>query len=744
MEYDVFISHSSVNEDHVRPLCSYLENKGLKCFVSYRDIPSGVSYPGAITRALRESEMLLLVLSEASNESTQVDRELTLANDQKMKLSCFRLEDIAYSDDKAYLMSGVNWLDAFPSPEEHYFELLQDICRHLGREVPEEEETEEAMLDRYKNQLGSLLYDAANGRIEAQFDLGRAYDQGLYGLNKDEEEAFRWFLKAAKKGHIKAENDIGVAYARGAGVEKNMMEAVKWWKLSALSGNEVAQSNLAYMYSKGEIGEKNLAEAVKWWKLSADQAYDPAMLSLGNCYYFGNGVEQDYVRAVEYYERAAKLDNDDAQVNLAECYRDGEGVEQNIEKCIDILKSAIDNNSTRAMVELAEIYEEGQLIEPDFQKAFYYMKSAAEKGNLEALYKLSRYYQTGIGCERDLKMWFECLEQAAIEGHAWSQDDLGDVYSTGNPKAGIQPDPQRALYWYQKAIDQGNTDAMVDLGLCYSNGGCLPLNETKAAELFKQAAEEGNARGQYMLADEYQQGNGVKQSDQEAFYWMTKSAEQELILAIATLGEYYFYGLGTEQNFSRAVELLTVAANAGDPDALYLLGVCYEFGYGVDKSINEALTNYGRSPRRKAKESFERLAASITNAEDKGLNGESLFELGCYYSYDVNDLEKGISYFLKAAEKGNERAYNEIAWNYHLTGRYEEGLEWAKKAVNSDKTNAHAADTLASLYEDLKMYKEALSTFEECLSLYNQQNNDRGIEETKTKIERVKEKLSTH
>ena len=91
MEYNVFISHSAVNEEQVRPLCAYLEDKGLKCFVSYRDIPSGVSYPGAITRALRESDMLLLVLSKESNESTQVDRELTLANDQKKKMSCLDL-----------------------------------------------------------------------------------------------------------------------------------------------------------------------------------------------------------------------------------------------------------------------------------------------------------------------------------------------------------------------------------------------------------------------------------------------------------------------------------------------------------------------------------------------------------------------------------------------------------------------------------------------------------------------------
>ena len=200
MEYDIFISYSSKDEETVKPLCAYLEDKDLKCFVSYRDIPTGDSYPGAITRALRESEMLLLVLSKDSNESNQVDRELTLANDQKKKMACFRLEDIAYSDDKAYLMSGVNWLDAFPEPSKHFFELLQDICRQLGREVPKKEETEEDREMRYYQRLGKMLSYACKGNSDAQYDLGRVFHDGTMGMGVNNEEAFRWFKKQPKEG----------------------------------------------------------------------------------------------------------------------------------------------------------------------------------------------------------------------------------------------------------------------------------------------------------------------------------------------------------------------------------------------------------------------------------------------------------------------------------------------------------------------------------------------------------------
>lgn len=743
MEYDIFISHASQDEDQVKLLCDYLENKGLKCFVSYRDIRSGESYPGAITRALRESEMLLLVLSSESNESTQVDRELTLANDQKKKLSCFRLEDITYSDDKAYLMSGVNWLDAFPSPEEHYFELLQDVFRQLGRDVPQEEETEEARLLRYKNMLGTMLYHANEGIADAQYDLGWSYDQGRYGLKVDYEEAFRWMLKAAKNGHLKAENVIGVYFAEGVGVTKDMKEAFKWCRLAALGGNEVAQSNLAIMYRDGDITEKDINQAVKWWKLAADQGYDPAMVFLGHCYYSGEGVEQDFKQAVSYYSRAAELDNDEAQIHLANCYLDGEGIEKDIDKCLEILKAASENGSKKAMVSLAKLYEQGKYIEPNYEVAYKYVKSAAEMGDQVALYNLARFYSEGIGCEQDEKKWFHYLEMAANAGHPTAQDLLGDEFNNGNNAIGILSDPQKAQYWYQKAIDQGDTDAMVDLGLCYRDGGCLPLNDTKAVELFRQAAEMGNARGQFLLADRYQNGDGVEQSDIEAFNWCVKSADQEYPPAMALLGKYFFYGVGTEQNFTQAVEWLQKAADEGNSNAQNLLGICYEFGYGIETNNIGALGNYFWSceSNQKSKEALDHLLEKLTRLADNG-DLESSYALGCYYAYLEEDNKRGLDYFLKLAEHGYVKAYNEIAWNYHLIGMYDEGLEWAEKAVAEDKNNANSYDTLASLYQDKKMYPESLSFFEKCLALYQKQGDDTGIEETKVKIENVKKELS--
>ena len=192
MEYDVFISHSSKDVETVKSLCLYLEDKGLRCFVSYRDIHAGENYPSAITRAMRESEMLLLVLSNNSRISDQVDQEISMANELKKRRACFRLENVNYSDCAFYAMNNINWLDAFPEPEKHYFKLYHDLCHLLGRE-PKEEQTKGDREEGHSEKLYS-----SKGNNDAQYDVGRAFENGGFGGNVDYEEAIRGTLEASK------------------------------------------------------------------------------------------------------------------------------------------------------------------------------------------------------------------------------------------------------------------------------------------------------------------------------------------------------------------------------------------------------------------------------------------------------------------------------------------------------------------------------------------------------------------
>ena len=82
--------------------------------------------------------------------------------------------------------------------------------------------------------------------------------------------------------------------------------ALDIWRPLAEQGNARAQNNLGVMYENGKGVERDLSEAVKWWRKAARQGYPDAQYNLGAMYYNGRGVEKDYVRAYMWKSLAAE------------------------------------------------------------------------------------------------------------------------------------------------------------------------------------------------------------------------------------------------------------------------------------------------------------------------------------------------------------------------------------------------------------------------------------------------------
>lgn len=132
MKYDVFISYSSHDQKVVEGLCGYLESRGIRCFVAYRDIPHGVVWASAIVEALDESRMMVVVFSDYFNRSEQVDREIELASLDKKNILTFRISDTAFSGVKRYYLQNIHWIDAFPEPDATFGNLAEAIASLLG------------------------------------------------------------------------------------------------------------------------------------------------------------------------------------------------------------------------------------------------------------------------------------------------------------------------------------------------------------------------------------------------------------------------------------------------------------------------------------------------------------------------------------------------------------------------------------------------------------------------------------
>jgi len=149
-----------------------------------------------------------------------------------------------------------------------------------------------------KSELDKLTEWAEQGDAQSQFELGEMYYYGD-GVAKDFEEAFKWYRKAAEQGNraakkalsdaadqgqAQAQYNLGLVYASGHGVSKDLEQAVKWYRKAADQGDAKAQSLLVEIdsgytdddlfglaYAGGDGGTKDKAERVKWLRKAADQ-----------------------------------------------------------------------------------------------------------------------------------------------------------------------------------------------------------------------------------------------------------------------------------------------------------------------------------------------------------------------------------------------------------------------------------------------------------------------------------------
>ena len=126
------------------------------------------------------------------------------------------------------------------------------------------------------------------------------------------DDAFSWMLKAADAGHAAAQNNIGVSYLHGLGVDQDKTKAFEWFERSATQGYSYAQSELAMLYYQGEVIDKDDEQAEKWWLIAAKLRDEYAQFNLASLYLEKNNVEQAYY----WFNQAHKNNHPEAQVAL--------------------------------------------------------------------------------------------------------------------------------------------------------------------------------------------------------------------------------------------------------------------------------------------------------------------------------------------------------------------------------------------------------------------------------------------
>ena len=230
---------------------------------------------------------------------------------------------------------------------------------------------------------------AANGDDSA-VEAGEAADAYDAFLSGRYEEAIAMWLPLANGGDASAQFNLGVMYANGLGVDRDMQSAMDWWARAARQLHVRGAHNLALAMLAGEpkvngVGVEPDYEAVlRYLKIGSDAGYPNSEYTLGKLYQEGVGVEKDERRAAELFLSASIKGFAKAQYNLGKVYRDGAGMAQSEEMSLFWFMEAAERGHARAQDRMAQRCLTGRGVLPDEVEALKWSILAAAQGVPEA------------------------------------------------------------------------------------------------------------------------------------------------------------------------------------------------------------------------------------------------------------------------------------------------------------------------------------------------------------------------
>lgn len=373
------------------------------------------------------------------------------------------------------------------------------------------------------------------------------------------------------------------------------------------SGNPVAQYELAVLLLKSETPENKRRALVQFRDLAHGEyttSQTNAQFMLGVCYENGFGVSKSYQSAIRWYRNAVS----------------------NI--CRNDLTKNPDPVSEQASKRLAELTE-GR----DFDEALD--EILFDKTSDESV---------------------DCVTDSAEAGDMESQEYLMELYDLGTKD--VPEDKEEAMYWAQKAAENGSTKAMEYVANQYYFGRHVEKNVSLGLYWYEKASQSDSNTAPCAIAEYLEEQKHYK----EAAAWYRLYAERQI--------KYRNWRLGWEgtQNAGQAdMEVQNYSVKT-----LYLNGAyngdCYMnsiFYYDPERVITASGVVEGGA-----------LIAFSTRRENKRLSAEGL-------SYFVNDFSKQWSigrFFHRMGYRDGNSVFddNSLCVNISATG-VEDALHAAVK-----------------------------------------------------------------
>ncbi|KAG2382027.1 hypothetical protein C9374_005819 [Naegleria lovaniensis] len=367
-------------------------------------------------------------------------------------------------------------------------------------------QSQEDIMDYYQ-------YSASKGSSSSMLVVGYANLYGIRGVEQNIDAARRLFEQAAEAGEYEAYGALGNMFWKGDGVMRNNETAFKYFKKGADKKDASSLNGLGKMYLEGAVDqegnviiEQDYEKAAGYFNKSAALGNSEAHYNMGVLYMEGKGVKRSYKQAFQHFAIAAQHGQVLAKYQLGNMHLYGLGTNPNCDVAVKFYKSVVEKASWTSVMETAfENYVNGE----DQHTALLLYMHAAELGIEVGQANLAFMYDRGYGLEEIIKglpeekqellkfkgaiKWYQ---HAAEQGNVDAYVKVGDYYYYGSSALtssssieNLEQSYEKSLYFYRRAKDLNNAQAMFNLGYMHEHGRGLPQDFHLAKRHYDMAAE---------------------------------------------------------------------------------------------------------------------------------------------------------------------------------------------------------------------------------------------------------------
>ncbi|EPH31209.1 hypothetical protein GCM10025882_22250 [Acinetobacter gyllenbergii] len=239
---------------------------------------------------------------------------------------------------------------------------------------------------KYYKRLETIYENLAKeGNSDAQLILADIYFKAMSGTY-DAEKSFEWTKKSADNGNISAMYNTGFKYYTGVGVQKNIENAKKYYLKAAKLNDVDAMGSIGSVY----IEEGNTEEGLIYLKRAAEKNDALSLFELGLIYCDGVVVKKDYKLCNDYWGKSALLNNAEAALNLGINVMNGKGVPKDVDRAIKYFEIASELSKGQASYNLGVIYSSPNYNKLNESLSQFYFNKAYEQGISNAKEKIKQ------------------------------------------------------------------------------------------------------------------------------------------------------------------------------------------------------------------------------------------------------------------------------------------------------------------------------------------------------------------